>query len=43
MALVVSCFVGAATAPAVGAATFGAANLVHIPAGSMGMAVTPEI
>lgn len=43
MALVVSCFVGAATAPAVGAATFVAANLVHIPEGSMGMAVTPEI
>ena len=43
MALVLSCFVGAATAPVVGAATFVAANLVHIPEGSMGMAVTPEI
>ena len=43
MALMVSCVVGAATAPAIGAATFVAANLVHVPAGSLGMAVTPEI
>ena len=43
MALTLSCVVGAATAPAIGAATFVAANLVHVPSGSLGMAVTPEI
>ena len=39
MALMVSCVVGAATAPAIGAATFVAANLVHVPAGSLGKIV----
>lgn len=34
---------GVAFTPAVGAATFVASNLVHVPAGSLGMAVTPEI
>ena len=43
MAVLVSCFVGAATTPVLGVATFVGANLVHIPAGSLGMAVTPEI
>lgn len=34
---------GVAFTPAVGAATFVASNLVHVPSGSLGMAVTPEI
>lgn len=43
IAVLASTFVGAATAPVFGIATFVGANLVHIPAGSLGMAVTPEI
>lgn len=34
---------GVAFTPAVGAATFVASNLVHVPSGAAGMAVTPEI
>ncbi|MBQ9435471.1 MAG: hypothetical protein IJU33_05020 [Bacteroidales bacterium] len=43
VAMLFATFVGAATTPAVGVATFVASNLIHIPAGSLGMAVTPEI
>ena len=43
MAVLVSCLVGTATTPVLGAAAFVASNFVHIPTGSLGMAVTPEI
>ena len=43
IAMLFATFVGAATTPAVGVATFVASNLIHIPQGSLGMAVTPEI
>lgn len=43
VAVLVSCLVGTATTPVLGAAAFVAANFVHVPAGSLGMAVTPEI
>ena len=43
VALLSATLIGTAFSPVAGFAAFIGANLVHIPAGSMGMAVTPEI